>query len=181
VTAARPDFSTGAALALAGIVVVLAAIVVAEDNHADQAPTPAPTITRTVTPPPVTETVTVRVTQRASRSEVRTTAPTTQRIARPDTSGAVVVTDPGTPSIYQAYARARVSSDQWPCLRTLVQRESSWRPTAVNGSHYGLFQMRGMKHGTGWKHQIVRGLDYIDYRYGSPCAALAHSNAKGWY
>jgi hypothetical protein len=85
-------------------------------------------------------------------------------------------------SDYQAYARARVAADQWPCLKRLVQRESSWRPAAVNGSHYGLFQMRGLSHSTPWKRQIVRGLGYIDHRYsGSPCKALAHSDRKGWY
>jgi hypothetical protein len=84
-------------------------------------------------------------------------------------------------AIYQAYARERVSAAQWPCLRALVQRESSWRPTAVNGSHYGLFQMRGLAHSTDWQRQIARGLGYIDHRYGTPCAALAHSDSKGCY
>jgi len=92
-----------------------------------------------------------------------------------------VPVDSARVSDYQTYARARVPADQWPCLRDLVQRESSWNPTAVTGSHYGLFQMRGLKHSTGWKWQIERGLSYIDHRYGSPCAALAHSDLRNWY
>ena len=137
------------------------------------APPSTVTVTRpavTLTPKPA-PTVTVTRTVRAARAATRVNVP-----ERP--AGQRVT---GTVAIYQAYARDRVSAAQWPCLRALVQRESSWRPTAVNGSHYGLFQMRGLAHDTGWKHQVVRGLSYIDYRYGTPCAALRHSDLNGWY
>jgi hypothetical protein len=129
-------------------------------------PEPSVIVSDTKPQPTVTKTVTVRVTERASRSQV----------SRPP------VSDTEATGKYQEYARARVESSEWPCLRELVQRESSWNPTAVTGSHYGLFQMRGLKHSTGWKRQVERGLGYIDHRYGGDvCVALSHSNKTGWY
>lgn len=134
----------------------------------------------TVTAPPSTVTVT-----RASRSHSRGTLPAPLPTSRTTSEGARGGLPAGTSRVsgpYQRYARALVDADQWSCLRKLVDRESSWNPQAVTGSHYGLFQMRGLKHSTGWQRQITRGLSYIDHRYGgSPCAALAHSNRNGWY
>jgi hypothetical protein len=92
-----------------------------------------------------------------------------------------VPVDSARVSDYQAYARARVPADQWPCLKALWTRESNWNPQAVNGSHFGIPQMRGLKHSTGWKWQIERGLGYIAHRYDGPCDALHHSDKNGWY
>jgi hypothetical protein len=89
----------------------------------------------------------------------------------------------GSVGEYQAWAKARVSASQWPCLRELWDRESGWDPTSDNptSSAYGIPQIIGMKPGTGWKRQIERGLSYIDHRYGTPCSALAAHDSKGWY
>jgi len=81
---------------------------------------------------------------------------------------------------YQAYARASVPASEWPCLRTLWTRESNWRPTARNGSHYGIAQRKGETN-TDYRRQIVLGLSYIDARYDGPCDALNHSYSEGWY
>jgi hypothetical protein len=120
-----------------------------------------------VTLPPKVVTKTVRVTERASRSQVRET---------PRVPASAETSD------YQAYARARVESSQWSCLQTLWERESGWNPAAVNGSHAGIPQIKGMARDTGWKWQIERGIAYIGARYdGSACKALAHSDQVSWY
>ncbi len=158
----------------------------------------ATTVTVAATPPVVTVTappVTVRVTIRANRSHSRGAVPQPSasnnaegnRAGVPGGASRVSVRQtPGVPSAaeiadYQAYARARVPADQWPCLKALWTRESNWNPQAVNGSHFGIPQMRGLKHSTGWKRQIERGLGYIAHRYDGPCDALHHSDLRNWY
>ncbi|SFR77432.1 hypothetical protein SAMN05428970_2229 [Agromyces sp. CF514] len=96
----------------------------------------------------------------------------------------------------QAYAAAAVSrygwdSGQYQCLYLLWMRESSWRADAYNASSgaYGIPQsLPGSKMavaGADWRTnaatQIEWGLSYIASRYGSPCAAWAHSEAVNWY
>ena len=96
----------------------------------------------------------------------------------------------------KAYAASRVGaygwgSDQFRCLDLLWTRESSWRADAYNASSgaYGIPQsLPGSKMasaGADWRTnaatQIDWGLGYIDARYGSPCAAWAHSEAVNWY
>lgn len=76
----------------------------------------------------------------------------------------------------------------WPCLNRLWQKESGWNPLAHNRSSgaHGIPQaLPGWKMGPGWwsdfKVQIRWGLRYIASRYGTPCAAWAHSVAANWY
>ena len=81
--------------------------------------------------------------------------------------------------------------DQFSCLVSLWNRESSWNYQAENPSSgaYGIPQsLPGSKMGSvgaDWRTnpttQIVWGLGYISGRYGSPCSAWAHSEATGWY
>ncbi|MDO4607468.1 MAG: G5 domain-containing protein [Bowdeniella nasicola] len=81
--------------------------------------------------------------------------------------------------------------DQFQCLNSLWQRESNWNHLAKNPSSgaYGIPQaLPGSKMasaGADWQTnpatQIKWGLGYIKGRYGSPCAALNHSHARGWY
>lgn len=80
---------------------------------------------------------------------------------------------------------------QFQCLLELWERESNWRHTAQNPSSgaYGIPQsLPGSKMATAgadWRTnpatQITWGLDYIAGRYGTPCGALSHSHARGWY
>jgi len=96
----------------------------------------------------------------------------------------------------QAVARIMVlergwSASQFSCLRSLWQRESGWNPRADNpsSSAYGIPQaLPGSKMasaGPDWRTnpvtQIRWGLDYIADRFGTPCAAWAHSESNGWY
>jgi hypothetical protein len=82
------------------------------------------------------------------------------------------------------------SSSQFSCLAPLWQRESGWNVYAGDPSGaYGIPQaLPGSKMasaGADWQTnaatQIRWGLSYIQARYGSPCAAWAHSQATGWY
>jgi hypothetical protein len=96
----------------------------------------------------------------------------------------------------RSIARSMLSSygwgqDQFGCLDSLWMKESGWNASAMNPSSgaYGIPQsLPGNKMasaGSDWQTnpatQIRWGLGYIDGRYGSPCAAWAHSQAVNWY
>jgi hypothetical protein len=82
-------------------------------------------------------------------------------------------------------------SDQGNCLIWLWNRESGWRTNAYNASSgaYGIPQaLPGSKMAnyaadwrTNYETQVMWGLIYISGRYGTPCAAWAHSESVGWY
>lgn len=81
--------------------------------------------------------------------------------------------------------------DQYSCLVALYNRESHWNVYAGNpiSGAYGIPQaLPGTKMasaGADWqtnpRTQITWGLGYIAARYGTPCGAWSHSQAKGWY
>jgi uncharacterized protein YabE (DUF348 family) len=106
---------------------------------------------------------------------------------------ALVVVDPGSA---RAIAQTMVAdrgwgSEQFACLDSLWQKESGWKVTADNpsSSAYGIPQaLPGSKMssaGADWQTnaatQITWGLGYISDRYGTPCAAWSHSQAKNFY
>ena len=112
-------------------------------------------------------------------------------IARP--APAAGVPDPGTA---QAIALDMVTARGWgssefDCLVALWNRESHWNVYSLNTSSgaYGIPQaLPGNKMATAgadWATnpatQITWGLGYITARYGTPCGAWNHSQAKGWY
>lgn len=101
--------------------------------------------------------------------------------------------DPGSA---QAIAYEMVMARGWgdsefACLVALWNKESGWRVNAYNASSgaYGIPQsLPGNKMATAgadWATnpatQISWGLGYIGGRYGAPCGAWGHSQAKGWY
>lgn len=83
------------------------------------------------------------------------------------------------------------TGDQWSCLYSLWKKESGWNPNAHNKSSgaHGIPQAlpgnKMAKYGADWATnpatQIAWGLSYIEGRYGTPCNAWAHSQAKNWY
>ena len=81
------------------------------------------------------------------------------------------------------HAYNKLTWEQFECYNWLIHHESRWSPTARNGSHYGLGQMRSKWYGTlNPIKQIDAHLDYIKHRYkGQPCLALAHWERKGWH
>lgn len=101
--------------------------------------------------------------------------------------------DPGTA---QAIAYDMVLARGWDqsefdCLVALWNKESHWNVYAHNVSSgaYGIPQAlpgdkmatAGADWATNPATQITWGLGYIAGRYGTPCGAWGHSQAKGWY
>ncbi|GAA3125893.1 hypothetical protein GCM10010466_15970 [Planomonospora alba] len=97
----------------------------------------------------------------------------------------------GNKAIGKQMVEERGWGGEWGCLEKLWMKESGWNERAMNRSSgaYGIPQsLPGHKMasaGADWQTnpatQIKWGLDYIKGRYGSPCGAWAHSQAKGWY
>lgn len=90
----------------------------------------------------------------------------------------------------KAYARDKLSEwkdTQVSCLNSLWGKESAWNPSAFNttrvmGKHAGgIPQLLGLDPDTPATQQIERGLDYIYYRYGTPCDAWSHWKRNGNY
>lgn len=103
----------------------------------------------------------------------------------------------GTKAEYQSYAHDLCintygwTENDFDCLVKLWNRESGWNPNAHNSSSgaHGIPQSlpaskmasEGDDYYTNGKTQIRWGLKYIKNRYGTPSAAWAHSQQKGWY
>jgi hypothetical protein len=92
---------------------------------------------------------------------------------------------------FKEYAMSKVgSAEQFGCLEKLWGKESGWNPNAQNptSTAYGIPQFlnstwasTGIAKTSDGYRQIDAGLIYIENRYGSPCGAWSHSQAKGWY
>jgi hypothetical protein len=123
-------------------------------------------------------------------------APAPAQAPAPAPQQPAVAVPPATPSgTAQQIAMSMLASYGWSssefsCLEPLWQRESGWNVYAGNpDGAYGIPQaLPGSKMasaGADWQTdaatQIRWGLSYIQSRYGSPCAAWAHSEATGWY
>ncbi|MEU9081009.1 transglycosylase SLT domain-containing protein [Streptomyces sp. NPDC048357] len=91
----------------------------------------------------------------------------------------------------KAIAQQMVPAGQFQCFSNIINQESTWNYLAVNKSSgaYGLVQaLPGSKMasaGADWRTnpatQIKWGLNYMNVRYGSPCAAWTYHQANGWY
>ncbi|WP_198598122.1 aggregation-promoting factor C-terminal-like domain-containing protein [Blastococcus atacamensis] len=109
--------------------------------------------------------------------------------ARPGRGTSAPVAPAGS---YQDYAMSKLggSSSEFGCLEKLWGKESGWNPNAQNPSStaYGIAQFldstwkgTGIAKTSDGYRQIDAGLIYIENRFGSPCGAWSHSQAKGWY
>ena len=87
-------------------------------------------------------------------------------------------------------ANYQLTDELYKCHNEIIFRESSWNINAVNGSHYGYYQMKidAMK-GKPYDYQFYTYWYYVAKRYGfdkanpelpNYCKALAHLNSKGW-
>jgi len=84
---------------------------------------------------------------------------------------------------YRLYAHSRIINyNQYICLSKIIHKESRWNPKAVNGSHYGLGQMRS-KHYRNLDpyRQIDSTIKYVTIRYGSMCNAWRFHERHGFY
>jgi hypothetical protein len=84
---------------------------------------------------------------------------------------------------YRLYAHSRiVDFKQFTCLNSLIHKESRWNPMAINGSHYGLGQMRS-KHYRNLDpyRQIDATIKYINVRYKTMCNAWSFHQKRNYY
>ncbi|MFE0425023.1 transglycosylase SLT domain-containing protein [Streptomyces sp. NPDC058953] len=92
----------------------------------------------------------------------------------------------------KAIAQKVIGNDaQFQCFSQIVTKESGWDVQASNPSSgaYGLVQAlpatKMATAGSDWKTnpetQIEWGLNYMEERYGSPCAAWTKWQTQGWY
>ena len=85
---------------------------------------------------------------------------------------------------FKLYLHTRViKHNQYQCAYNLYMNESKFDSRAVNGSHYGIPQMRNkkLKNMDGFT-QIDWGIRYIKARYqGDWCVAYKHFKDKGWH
>jgi hypothetical protein len=88
----------------------------------------------------------------------------------------------------KSLADKQLTFKQLSCHNQIVFRESRWKIDAVNGSHYGYYQMRN-KHmkGKPYDYQFYMYWYYVANRYGITkydepeyCKALDHLVRKGW-
>ena len=84
---------------------------------------------------------------------------------------------------YKLYTHSRIINyEQFICLSKIIYKESRWNPLAINGSHYGLGQMRSKQYrNLDPYRQIDATILYIQGRYGSMCKAWKFHKAKGYY
>ena len=104
-----------------------------------------------------------------------------------DTAEAITIKKPISTKSYAL--RAIKDKTQYQCLNELYSKESGWNPTAVNGSHYGIPQLKNkiMLNKNPYE-QVDYGMKYIAHRYGyttagyiNACKALTHLETKGWH
>jgi hypothetical protein len=87
----------------------------------------------------------------------------------------------------KALANKQLTDKQYHCHNEIIYRESRWNIDAVNGSHYGYYQMRSKSmQGKPYDYQFYIYWYYVSKRYGLDheipdyCAALHHLKTKGW-
>jgi hypothetical protein len=87
----------------------------------------------------------------------------------------------------KALANKQLTDKQYQCHNEIVYRESRFNIDAVNGSHYGYYQMRSKSmQGKPYDYQFYIYWYYVSKRYGLDheipdyCAALHHLKTKGW-
>ena len=94
-------------------------------------------------------------------------------------------------SSQQAVEDVITDEDEYGCFANIVERESGWDHTAQNPSSgaYGLVQAtpgdKMAEAGDDWKSnpatQVQWGVDYMNERYGSACAAWEFWQENNWY
>jgi len=144
-------------------------------------------VTEYVPPPPPPPVVVAETTEPDEATASGSTA------KKSSTAPVAGTPDPGSAKAIAAelVAARGWGSDQYDCLVSLWQKESSWNVYAANRSSgaYGIPQaLPGSKMasvGADWQTnpatQITWGLNYIGGRYSTPCGAWAHSVANNWY
>ena len=82
----------------------------------------------------------------------------------------------------------QLTDKQYKCHNEIVYRESRFKHDAVNGSHYGYYQIKSKSlYKAPYDYQFYRYWSYVLHRYGYTeydepdyCKALHHLKTKGW-
>lgn len=87
-------------------------------------------------------------------------------------------------------ANKQLTDKQYNCHNEIVYRESRWNIDAVNGSHYGYYQIRSKSvQNKPYDYQFYIYWYYVASRYGFDkdypdlpdyCSALKHLRTRGW-
>ena len=85
-------------------------------------------------------------------------------------------------------ADKQLTDTQYKCHNSIVYIESRWNKSAINGSHYGYYQMRTKSiQDQPYDYQFYIYWYYVSKRYGTTqydepnyCAALKHLKHRGW-
>jgi hypothetical protein len=84
-------------------------------------------------------------------------------------------------------ANKQLTDKQYNCHNEIVYRESRWNIDAVNGSHYGYYQIRSKSvQNKPYDYQFYIYWYYVSKRYGLDyeipdyCKALHHLKTRGW-
>ena len=84
-------------------------------------------------------------------------------------------------------ANKQLTDKQYNCHNEIVYRESRWKIDAVNGSHYGYYQIRSKSvQNKPYDYQFYIYWYYVSKRYGLDyeipdyCKALHHLKTRGW-
>ena len=88
----------------------------------------------------------------------------------------------------KALANKQLTDKQYKCHNEIIYRESRFNIDAVNGSHYGYYQMRTKSiKDKPYDYQFYIYWYYVGSRYGytqyeepNYCLALKHLKTKGW-
>ena len=112
--------------------------------------------------------------------------------SRRTTLTAVLLLSVAQPSIAQAYeskdelimySHSRIIKySEFKCFHQLITKESQFNVNAVNGSHYGIGQMKSKHYRNldGFR-QIDASIKYIKARYKTPCKAWSFFKAHGFH
>jgi hypothetical protein len=87
-------------------------------------------------------------------------------------------------------ADKQLTDTQYKCHNSIVYIESRWDKSAINGSHYGYYQMKSKSmQDKPYDYQFYMYWYYVAHRYGfdktypevpNYCAALKHLKHRGW-
>jgi hypothetical protein len=129
----------------------------------------------------VRSTLSTRARRRASSRRALLTGVLCIAVAIPSPTWASSVTSKDN---YKLYLHSRIVKDSsYQCAYNLYMKESKFDSRAVNGSHYGIPQLRNkkLKNLDGYT-QIDWGIRYVAHRYkGDYCLAWQHFKDKGWH
>jgi len=128
--------------------------------------------------------------------EQKAAADAAKAAAEQAAAAAAALAAANTPDGARATARDLAASqygwgdDQFQCLNSLWNKESSWNyqaynPSGATGIPQALPGSKMASSGSDWATnaatQIAWGLGYISSVYGTPCSAWGHSQATNWY